>query len=63
MKGFFILVFFFCVVFYVGVFFSIFFSIVLLKPDLVLGPQFESLGLFLSPWHWQVIEKKLLLPM
>lgn len=58
MKGFFILL--FCVVFCVG-FFS-FFIIVLLQPDLVLGPQFVSLWLFLSPWHWQVIEKKLLLP-
>lgn len=61
MESFFILL--FCVVFYGGFFFSIFLSIVLLKPDLVLGPQFVSLGLFLSPWHWQVIEKKLLLPM
>lgn len=59
-RVFFILL--FCVVVYVG-FFPIFLSIVLLKPDLVLGPRFVSLGLFLSPWHWQVIEKKLLLPM
>lgn len=61
MESFFILL--FCVVFYVG-FFPLFFflSIVLLKPDLVVGPQFVSLGFFLSPWHWQVIEKKLLLP-
>lgn len=52
---------FFVLCFMLG-FFPVFLSIVLLKPDLVLGPQSVSLGLFLSPWNWQVIEKKLLLP-